>query len=320
MNHDKKAIVLVNLGTPDAPTPSAVRRYLKQFLSDRRVVEAPRIIWFFVLRLIVLPFRPGRAARSYQTIWKEDSPIRMISLAQACGLEEQLSIPVRAAMSYGEPALPRVLDKLVDEGIGHIYLLPMYPQYSGTTTGAVADALAAWMMSRRELPSVTLIREYWQDETWQNTVADSIRAYRAEHGSAEKLLFSFHGIPQSYEKKGDLYGARCLETAKQIAERLELVNDQWMATFQSRFGLQPWLQPYTDKMMEKWGEEGIKSVQVVCPGFSADCLETIEEIDAENRHIFLKAGGESFNYIPALNDSPAHLNALAEICRKVLPR
>lgn len=320
MSDQKSAVVIVNLGTPDAPTTSAVRRYLKQFLADPRVVETPRLIWFFVLRLIILPMRPARVARAYQSVWQEDSPIRLITLRQALGLEQRLSIPVRAAMTYGEPALPAVLDKLCAEGVEHIHLLPLYPQYSGSTAGAVADALANWIKKQRELPSFSMTRDYWQEDAWQQAVADSVQAYRKEHGEAQKLLFSFHGIPQSYQERGDLYGPRCLRSAEQIALKLGLKADQWQACFQSRFGPQPWLQPYTDKTLEEWGAQGVESVQVVCPGFSADCLETLEEIDDENRHLFIAAGGKEYSYIPALNDSAEHLDALAAICQKVLPR
>ena len=321
MNSDSKvAIVLANLGTPDAPTPDAVRRYLKQFLSDPRVVEAPRLIWFWVLRLFILPFRPRRVARLYQSIWQTDSPIRLISLAQAEGLQHRAGVTVRAAMTYGQPALPRVLDELVATGHDTLVILPLYPQYSGSTTGAVVDVLADWVRGRREVPSLHLIRDYWQEDAWQQAIADSVSAFRAQHGSADKLLFSFHGIPLSYQKKGDQYGERCLRSAEQIAARLGLEADQWQACFQSRFGPQPWLQPYTDETLAQWGASGVKSVQVICPGFAADCLETLEEIAAENRHIFLEAGGESYAYIPALNATDAHLDALANVCAKVLPR
>ena len=320
MAADDTAVILVNLGTPDAPTPGAVRRYLKEFLSDRRVVEAPRPIWFFVLRLFILPFRPGRVAKLYQSVWEHDSPIRTITFQQAEGLQQRLGVPVHAAMTYGQPSLTRKLDQLADEGVQTVIILPLYPQYSGSTTGAVADLLARWMLGRREIPTIHLIKDYWQDEGWQQSMADSIADFRTEHGAADKLLFSFHGIPLSYQEKGDLYGERCLSTAEQIAARLGLAPGQWQACFQSRFGSQPWLQPYTDVTLAGWGEDGIASVQVVCPGFAADCLETLEEIAVENRDIFLSAGGSSYAYIDALNASNAHLNALEGICRKVLPR
>ena len=320
MPSSDSAVILVNLGTPDAPTPGAVRRYLKQFLSDPRVVEAPRWVWFFVLRLIILPFRPRRVARLYQSVWGDDSPIRTITRDQARGVQARLDIPVYDAMTYGHPCLRGVLDKLADEGVQDLVILPLYPQYSGSTTGAVADVVAKWMCSRREIPTIHLLKDYWQDARWQDALASSIADFRARHGEAEKLLFSFHGIPQSYQDKGDQYGRRCLQTAEQVAARLGLNAQQWHATFQSRFGRQPWLQPYTDETLAQWGRDGVRSVQVVCPGFAADCLETLEEIAEENREIFESNGGGEYAYIPALNTSDAHLDALAAVCRKVLPR
>lgn len=315
MVREKTAVVLVNLGTPDAPTPAAVRRYLKQFLSDPRVVEVPRAVWFWVLRLFILPFRPRRVAKLYRAIWREDSPIRLVSEAQARGLEERLGVTVRYAMSYGAPGFSRVLDELTEQGFEHLLILPLYPQYSGSTTGSVVDALAAWSRGRREVPGFTLIKDYWREDAWLDAMAESIHRFREKQGGAEKLLFSFHGIPRSYEEKGDRYGERCRTSAALIAERLGLEERQWAVTFQSRFGPQEWLQPYTDKTLQAWGAEGVQSVQVVCPGFAADCLETLEEIHSENRDFFLQAGGREFAYIPALNADPAHLDALARLLR-----
>jgi ferrochelatase len=318
MASENSAVVLVNLGTPDAPTPTAVRRYLKQFLSDPRVVETPALIWFWVLRLLILPLRPRRVAKLYASIWEQDSPIRVIAERQAQGLAERLGCPVRCAMSYGHPGFEQVLDELMAQGHERLVILPLYPQYSGSTTGAVADALARWLQGRREVPGVELVKEYWREAAWQNAVAASIGDFRARHGEAEKLLFSFHGIPLAYQNKGDRYGERCRHSASAIAERLGLRQDQWAMTFQSRFGPQQWLSPYTDKTLARWGQEGVESVQVVCPGFAADCLETLEEINSENRQIFLSAGGGRFDYIPALNDQPGHLDALADILRPKL--
>jgi len=315
MSANKPAVVLVNLGTPDAPTTTAVRRYLKQFLSDPRVVEAPRLVWFWILRLIILPLRPRRVAKLYASIWQEDSPIRLVAEQQAAALDQRLDCTVRYAMSYGRPGFESVLDELADEGHDHILILPLYPQYSGSTNGAVADALAGWMKTRREVPGLTLIKDYWQEPVWLEAVTESIRGFREQNGVAEKLLFSFHGIPVSYQDKGDLYGERCHQSAALIAERLGLSAEQWQVTFQSRFGPQEWLNPYTDKTLEKWARDGVRSVQVVCPGFSADCLETLEEIDGENREVFVGAGGESFAYIPALNAQPMHIDALESMVR-----
>lgn len=320
MSASKTAVVVVNLGTPDAPTAPAVRAYLKEFLSDTRVVEAPRWLWFFVLRLVVLPFRPRRVARLYASVWNEDSPIREITERQARELETRLGVTVRYAMRYGRPAMRPLLDELAGEGYDHLVILPLYPQYSGSTTGAVADVVANWMHGRRELPGLSLIRDYWEHPAWVEAMADSIRAFREQHGGADKLVFSFHGIPKEYEDKGDRYGERCRRSAHLIAERLALADDEWAITFQSRFGPKEWLQPYTDKSLEAWAGQGVRSVQLVCPGFSADCLETLEEIDAENREIFLGAGGERFQYIPALNADQGHIEALARIVEENLPK
>lgn len=319
MTAPKTAIVLINLGTPDAPTPRAVRAYLKEFLSDPRVVEAPRWLWFWVLRLFVLPFRPRRVARLYASVWNQDSPIREITEQQTRALGERLGVPVHYAMRYGRPAMRPLLDKLADEGHDQLVILPLYPQYSGSTTGAVADVIAEWMRGRRELPGLTLIRDYWEHPAWVDAMATSIRTFREQHGDADKLVFSFHGIPKEYEDKGDRYGERCRRSAQLIAQHLSLADDEWAITFQSRFGPKEWLQPYTDKSLEAWAGQGVRSVQLVCPGFSADCLETLEEIDAENREVFLSAGGERFQYIPALNADPVHIDALARIVREVLP-
>lgn len=312
-----RAVILVNLGTPDQPETGAVRRYLRQFLSDPRVVEAPRIVWWLVLNLFILPFRPRRVARLYRSIWEEDSPIRLITKSQARRLADRLGVPVYPAMTYGSPALPDALDLAVNNGADHIVILPLYPQYSGSTTGAVADVVADWAHGRRELPSLHFIHEYWEEPLWQEAIAHSVKAARAQHGAPDRLLFSFHGIPLAYEQKGDRYGSRCRASAAAIAARVGLKDDQWAATFQSRFGPQPWLQPYTDVTLETWAREGVSHVHVVCPGFAADCLETLEEIDVENRALFLSAGGDAFRYIPALNDSDGHIDALAAVCRGV---
>lgn len=315
----KTAVVLVNLGTPDDTSSGAVRRYLKQFLSDPRVVEAPRWLWFFVLRLLILPFRPSKAAAKYRLIWEQDSPIRTITLAQAEALQQQLPVPVVPAMTYGEPALDAALSRLQQEGVERFLIVPMYPQYSATTNGAVADVVARWVMQQREVPEILQIKDYWQEPLWVDAIAQSVKTYRAQHGGENtKLLMSFHGIPQEYEDKGDQYGERCRLSAHAIAQALGLQEGQWAYAFQSRFGPKQWLPPYTDKTVEQWAKEGEKRIQVICPGFAADCLETLEEISMENREIFLANGGEQLDYIPALNADAAHIDALAAICAPYL--
>lgn len=313
-----RAVILVNLGTPDRPEPGAVRRYLRQFLSDPRVVEAPRLLWWLILRLFILPVRARRVARLYRSIWQDDSPIRTMTVRQAQRLAAQLGVPVYAAMTYGNPALPAVLDAAVADGADELIVLPLYPQYSGSTTGAVADVVARWMGGRREVPTLHLVRDYWQESSWQRAIVASIRDAFARHGEPDRLLFSFHGIPLSYQERGDRYGDRCRASAAAIAEALGLAPERWQIAFQSRFGPQPWLQPYTDVTLREWGaDEHVSSVHVVCPGFAADCLETLEEIAVQNRDLFLVSGGRSFHYIPALNDGAAHIDALAAVCRNI---
>lgn len=315
----KTAVVIVNLGTPDNTSTGAVRRYLKQFLSDPRVVEAPRWLWFWVLRLLILPFRPRQAAAKYELVWQQDSPIRAITKAQAEALAQRLPVTVAHGMTYGEPCLVSVLDSLKQQGVERILILPMYPQYSATTNGAVADVVAKWVMQQREVPEILQIKDYWQAPLWIKAVAQSVREYRAQHGGDDtKLLMSFHGIPQEYEDKGDKYGERCRLSAEAIAKELGLNANQWAYSFQSRFGPKQWLPPYTDKTVEQWAKAGEKRIQVICPGFAADCLETLEEISVENRDIFLANGGEQLDYIPALNADDAHIEALAALCEPYL--
>lgn len=311
-------VVLVNLGTPDAPTPSAVRRYLREFLSDPRVIEVPRLLWWLILNLFILTFRPRRVARLYASIWEDgDSPMRRILFEQARLLEEECArrfpdraVSVLPAMTYGKPALGDVMNQLREEGVERVVLLPMFPQYSATSTAAAWDVLGRWMRGQRNLPALTLIKDYYCHPLYIGALAASVREHRERHGDARRLLFSFHGIPQSYEEKGDPYPARCRATAAAVAAALELPEGTWACSFQSRFGGQPWVQPYTDVLLEEWARAGVASVQVACPAFSADCLETLEEIAEENRENFLHAGGQRYEYIPALNTRPDHIALL----------
>lgn len=311
-------VVLVNLGTPDAPTPAAVRRYLREFLSDTRVIEVPRLLWWFILNLFILPFRPRRVAAAYASIWRDgDSPMRTILLAQCRLLSERLAtaypqadIRVVPAMSYGQPAMGAALSALVAGGVERLVVLPLFPQYSATSSAAGYDALCRWLLAQRNLPAVTVLKDYHLHPLYVGALAASIRDHRARHGDADKLLFSFHGIPEAYERKGDPYPSRCRATAAAVAEALGLAEGSWLCSFQSRFGRQPWVQPYTDVTLEQWGRAGVGSVQVVCPAFSADCLETLEEIAEENRETFLHAGGKAYQYIPALNTRDDHIALL----------
>ena len=312
------AVLLVNLGTPDEPTAPAVRRYLKQFLSDPRVIEIPQFLWAIILNLFVLPSRPKRVAEAYASIWDGDSPMRNILNSQVEMLQSRLTesatpfrVSVHAAMSYGNPGLPDVMDKLRSEGVDHFVMLPVFPQYSATSTGAVYDAMTKWSLKQRNLPNMTIVKDYFAHPLYIKALADSIRRFQALHGKPEKLMFSFHGIPQPYADKGDPYPRRCKCTAAQVAHELGLTEDEWIISFQSRFGKQEWVKPYTDVVLKDWGKSGVRSVQILSPAFSADCLETLEELAIENRETFLHAGGQEYHYIPALNADEAHIDLLA---------
>ncbi len=311
------AVLLINLGTPDEPTAPAVRRYLRQFLSDPRVIEIPKFLWAIILNLFVLPNRPKRVAEAYASIWDGDSPMRNILNTQVEKLESRLvdtatpfRMSVHAAMSYGNPGLPDVMDKLRLEGVDHFVMLPVFPQYSATSTGAVYDTITKWSLKQRNLPNMTIVKDYFAHPLYIKALADSIRRFQATHGKPEKLMFSFHGIPQPYMDKGDPYPRRCKCTAAQVAHELGLADDEWIISFQSRFGKQEWVKPYTDVVLDEWAKSGVKSVQILSPAFSADCLETLEELAIENRENFLEAGGQEYHYIPALNIDEAHIDLL----------
>ncbi|MCC8999218.1 MAG: ferrochelatase [Candidatus Contendobacter sp.] len=314
---DCTGILLANLGTPDAPTPAAVRRYLAEFLWDSRVVEIPRLLWWLILHGVILRVRPAQSARKYQHIWTADgSPLLAISRRQSAAVAAQLAErypgPVRVAlgMRYGNPSIASALAELQAAGARRVLVLPLYPQYSAATVASTFDAIAAELRTWRWLPELRLITHYHDDPGYLDAVADSIRA--AHIGQAgERLLFSFHGLPQRNLFAGDPYHCQCHKTARLVAERLELLPEQWAVAFQSRFGRARWLQPYTSALLADWAKAGVKSVTVVCPGFAADCLETLEEIAVENRQVFLDAGGEQYRYLPALNDAPAHIEMLA---------
>lgn len=315
----KTAIVLVNLGTPDAPTPSAVRRYLKQFLSDPRVVEIPRAIWWFILRLLILPFRSGQSARKYAAIWTNDgSPLKVHTEKQARLLRGYLGerghqVQVEYAMRYGNPSVPSVLRKLKADGCDRILVLPAYPQYSATTTASIFDAVFGHYTDERNVPELRFIKHYHDHDGYIRALQKSVLAHWDMHGRPDKLVMSFHGVPKRTLLLGDPYHCECHKTARLLAKELGLTQDQYLVTFQSRFGKAEWLQPYTAPSLKKLAKEGVNRVDVICPGFTSDCLETLEEIAMEARHDFLKVGGKDFNYIPCLNENDAWIKAMAEI-------
>lgn len=316
----KMGVIITNLGTPEAPTPSALRTYLAEFLSDPRVVEFPRLLWKCILHGIILRIRPRRSAAAYKTVWTEQgSPLMFHTQNQALALQKTLKdsygdhVLVDFAMRYGSPSLSERIEQFQKQGVTKLLVLPLYPQYSGATTGSTFDALAHDFTQRRWLPDLRFISHYHDYPAYIEAIADSIKHYRQQHGSADKLLFSYHGVPLRYLKNGDPYHCECYKTTRLVAEKLGLTKDEYTTTFQSRFGREEWLKPYTDETLKELAKHGTKSVQIVCPGFSADCLETIEEIGEENRDYFMEAGGEQYQYIPALNDSPAHISVLTQL-------
>ena len=313
----KVTVILANLGTPDAPTASAVRRFLDQFLSDSRVIEIPKPLWQIILRLFILPFRPKRVAHAYEMVWGNDSPMREILLTQVAALQQQLilqypefELNIVPAMTYGNPGIQSLLTELSQNPQDHIVLFPLFPQYSATSSAPLYDAFAKWIPKQRNLPGLSIIRDYYQHPLYIQALAQSVRDFRAEHGVSEKLLMSFHGIPQPYADKGDPYADRCRITGQLVATELGLVEDEWAISFQSRFGKQEWVKPYTDVLLTEWAAQGVKSVQIMSPAFSADCLETLEELAIQNAELFLSQGGERYQYIPALNSRGDHLQLL----------
>ena len=314
------AILLANLGTPSEPTASGVRRYLREFLSDTRVIEVPKLVWFFILRMFILPFRPKRVAEAYASIWQNGSPMRSTLNAQAEALQQQLrdrhpgvELSVIPVMSYGEPSLKQTMQRLHAEHWDHWIVLPLFPQYSATSTAPIYDQISRFVLRQRRMPSLSILRDYHVHPDYIAALAESIQAHWQRHGRADKLLLSFHGIPQPYADKGDPYPEQCRATAQAVAKHLGLADDEWLASFQSRFGLQQWVKPYTDATLQAWGKAKLSSVQVACPAFSADCLETLEEIAVENRHEFQQAGGGRYEYIPALNSMPSHIRMMTNL-------
>ena len=318
------AIVLVNMGTPDEPTPSSVRRYLKPFLSDRRVVDAPRWMWWLVLNLFILPFRPKTSARKYAAIWSRDgSPLRVHTERQAKLLQGYLGerkhdVRVLPAMRYGNPGLPVVLDALKQSGCERILILPAYPQYCGATTASVFDAVSAYFLGERNIPELRFVRQFHDHDGYIDALTESVLAYWDANGRPDKLIMSFHGIRKRSQEQGDPYPEQCRQTAELLAARLGLMPEQFMVSFQSRFGRAEWLQPYTAQTLENLARQGVRRVDVICPGFVADCLETLEEIGIEGRQIFLTAGGKDFHAISCLNESNRWMHALSEIAEQHL--
>ncbi|GAB2684366.1 ferrochelatase [Aliiglaciecola sp. 3_MG-2023] len=317
---DKIGVLITNLGTPEAPTKKALKTYLKQFLSDPRVVEIPRLLWWMILNLVILNIRPKRSAKAYASVWEDEgSPLMIHAKNQAAALKQKMQethgeeVVVDFAMRYGSPSISGTVESMMQQGVRKLVVLPLYPQYSASTTASTFDALSDDFQKRRWIPDLRFISQYCDHPDYIQAVANKIRQHWQQHEQADKLIFSFHGIPERYLTNGDPYFCQCHKTARLIAENLGLQQDQFLVCFQSRFGREEWLKPYTDHTLQGLPATGVESVQIVCPGFSVDCLETIEEIGIENRDYFLEAGGKRYEYIPALNDDPEHIEMMASI-------
>jgi len=316
-------ILLANLGTPDAATPQALRRYLAQFLSDPRVIELPRVLWKPILHGVILRTRPKRSAALYAKIWTEQgSPLLVTTRRQAERLQASLTdvlpgpVKVEPAMRYGSPSIGDAMERLREAGARRLLVLPLYPQYSASTTASTLDAVIERLGRWRWQPELRTVSGYHEEPGYIEALAGRVRAHWAEHGRGERLIMSFHGIPRRYFLAGDPYHCFCHKTARLLAGALELGDDAWQVTFQSRFGKAPWLQPYTDVTLKSLARAGVRKVDVICPGFAADCLETLEEIAGQNRDWFIEAGGQELRYIPALNDDDAHIAALRALIQR----
>ncbi len=317
---EKIGIILVNLGTPAAPNARSVARYLREFLSDPRVVEVPRLLWWVLLNFLIVPLRSRRVSENYRSIWlQEGSPLKVITERQVAALQQTLDkssdkqFITTYAMSYGDKTIAKTVSTLNGQGINKIIVLPLFPQYSASTTAVVYDQLAELVKDYRHIPDIRIAHHYYDSSSYIDALADSVEKHWQTNGRAECLLMSFHGIPKNYVVAGDPYYLQCQETARALASRLDLSSQQWAYSFQSRFGRLEWVKPYTDVVLQAWGARGLESVDVICPAFSSDCLETLEEIDQLNRQYFLQAGGKNFSMIPCLNDSPLHIKMLSEL-------
>jgi len=315
----RTGVLLVNLGTPESPTPAALRRYLGQFLSDPRVVEIPRLVWKPILHGIILRTRPAKSAAKYASIWtKQGSPLRVWTEKQTTLLqgflgEQGHQVLVRHAMRYGQPSIASQLSALKAEGATRVLIVPLYPQYSGATTASVMDDVFAWGRQTRYLPELRHINHFHDDAGYLSALEATVRSHWASHGRAGKLVMSFHGMPQRTLLLGDPYHCECLKTGRMLAERLNLAKDDYVVTFQSRFGKAKWLEPYTEPTLKKLGQSGTQRVDVICPGFVSDCIETLEEIAMEGKAAFISSGGKEFNYIPCLNDRLEWIRALRDL-------
>jgi ferrochelatase len=321
----KTAVLLINLGTPDAPTQQAVRRYLKQFLSDPRLVEIPRAIWLPILHGFVLNTRPRKSAQKYASIWtSEGSPLKVHTEKQAkllrgyLGLKVRMPLTVEFAMRYGHPSIADALARLKSEGCERVLVLPMYPQYAAASTASALDQVAEFLQRTRNVPEIRLVKHFHDHPSYIGALASLAQEHWRQSGRPDKLVMSFHGLPRFALARGDPYHCECHKTARLLAEKLELAESHWQIAFQSRFGRAEWIKPYTASTLADYGRHGVRRVDVICPGFVADCLETLEEIGVEGRKIFLGAGGREFHLLPCLNERDDWIRALADIVQEHL--
>lgn len=320
-SNNKTGVLLINLGTPERPVCPGLRDYLSEFLMDPRVIEIPALFRAILVKGIIVNVRSHKSAATYRQIWTEGgSPLLINSVNLGKKTADLLgdAFEVEVAMRYGKPSVAEKISVLHEKGVRNIVIIPLYPQYSGSTNGSTFDAIGAALRKQRWVPNLTFVSDYYQRASYIKAIADSITSHWDKNGRKQKLLMSFHGIPQKYITRGDPYQSQCIETANQVAQYLKLEDDDWMLVFQSRFGAEEWLQPYCDQTLKSLPAQGIKSVDMICPGFSADCLETLEEIEGENKEYFIEAGGEEYAYIPCLNDSDSHAELMAEIVKSKL--
>lgn len=316
----KTGVLLVNLGSPSAPTTSAVRRFLKEFLWDPRVVNLPRFLWWIILHFLVLPFRPRKAKKAYKKIWqKKGSPLVYLTQQLVDKVDGEIgdtNYSIDCVMRYGKPSIRKQLAQYRKNKIDELIVIPLYPQYSSTTTASVYDDVIKHVMKWWSIPSIRFVSEYHQHPLYIDAIASSVKQSWKQNGRNKLLVMSFHGLPDKLTEWGDPYFHQCHRTAELIAKKLSLSKKQWKIVFQSRFGKAKWLQPYCVEVLQTLPKKGIKNIDIICPGFAADCLETLEEIELENKEIFLKAGGKSYRYIPALNDSKKHVELMIELIKE----
>ena len=321
----KVAIILVNLGTPDGTDYWSMRKYLKQFLMDKRVVDLFRPIWWLILNGPILTFRPSKSGKAYKKIWDEQnhgSPLRKFTINQTNKLKDNFkdnkNLIIDYAMRYGNPSIEKVLNKIVEKGCSKLLLVPLYPQYAASTTATVKDEVFKWMLKQRWQPDIRTIAPWFDDKNYIKALADTVNSNLKNKNTLDKLIISFHGIPQRYFKAGDPYHCHCIKTARLLKEELKWPDDKILVTFQSRFGPEPWLQPYTDKTIIELAKSGKKRIAVIAPGFISDCLETLEELNVEAKELFIEHGGESFQYIPCLNDNEFSIKFLNNLIKQNL--